>query len=387
MFDIILEASNNYDWIIISIGTAGEDEQQQCPTFARQLATQEKVVIYNMDPGFTEDNIVDEKSLTIFRLKTLFPFHRNTQSCQILSENFRNLISELLKSNKKVVLLTCAIPALPDAFLMAAYENKQFLESSNLFVIGSYVKDFLTIVYNPIFLKNWYEAHLHNNSPLIRNTPKEHTAFWSWMKKPTDTYYSLGDNEESRDARFKDIQTQFASMGKIVKTLKDLHYEDLTNTIAVLPKIPSALDESLQQLKLTIHELSEYASSSKQQTIVDLAESLEQKVEGFFNGHFFIQDTTTMLRNFHDFKSVFTKELHSEDRIINTKAKQIVLNILIALTGIGTILLCMHGIKSYYQTGQCSLFFQKGVSLQEHVSHIEAAVEGVDEVCTSMVAL
>lgn len=220
MFDIILGTFDQYDWVIISIGSAGNDIQQQCPNFARQLALENRVVVYNFDPAFSESLFSEESGVSVFRIKNGFPFHRDNEVCRALSDDFCTLVKGLLLHRRKIILLSCAIPVPPDAFLMAADQNNMAMESRDLFLIGSYCKDFLTVIYHPSFLQQWFSNHIHGEKPLLWSMPQQHNEFWSSMKNPSDTYYSLGENELERHQAFQEIQARFSSMGHVEKRLE-----------------------------------------------------------------------------------------------------------------------------------------------------------------------
>ena len=219
MFKVILDTHEEFEWIIISVGTAGDDDQQQCPNFARQLAKEHSVAVYNFDPAFEEDSGSIEHNVGVFRIKNGFPFNRNTASCKQLSEGFCAIVQGLLEVGHKVVLLSCATPIFPDAFFMAANQNLPAVNSLNLSLIGSYCKDMLSVIYSAPFLSRWYSNHLSSHAPLLRSMPEEHTQFWSRMKTTSDTYGALGETEAQRHEAFEVIKQQFCSMGRIEKTL------------------------------------------------------------------------------------------------------------------------------------------------------------------------
>lgn len=74
-------------------------------------------------------------------------------------------------------------------------------------------------------------------------------------------------------------------------------------------------------------------------------------------------------KGYEDFKKAFLVKLHAKDPFINSKAKQLIANIAIILTGVGALFLATHLIHSKLTAGQPTLFFQK--SLDAHLDRQE----------------
>ena len=92
--------------------------------------------------------------------------------------------------------------------------------------------------------------------------------------------------------------------------------------------------------------------TTKGEVAIDLANTLRNFAQAYFENP---KPTST----FDEFKNEFLKLLHSKDAIMNKHRafwRPIVLNIAIALTGVGLFVLAGKLVQSKITTGKCSLF-------------------------------
>jgi len=128
-----------------------------------------------------------------------------------------------------------------------------------------------------------------------------------------------------------------------------------------------------------IHTLHSYGNRLKitdeinGELIIQLADSLKKDTEDFFQ-----QEPSVIIQNFAFFKENFINKLHEQDDIINSTAKQIIMNIIIALTGIGTILLICQLVHSTYTPGYSPFFFNNGVQKQQHIDPIDESLGQIE---------
>ncbi len=94
--------------IVISLGSAGEEVQQRCPKFSKDLAQNSSVDVLNVDPGFSQDAVVDPLSsgrLSVRRyagkLTTSSPDFRE------LMDHFKARIDDILTHTSQNVVLFC----------------------------------------------------------------------------------------------------------------------------------------------------------------------------------------------------------------------------------------------------------------------------------------
>lgn len=139
-------------------------------------------------------------------------------------------------------------------------------------------------------------------------------------------------------------------------------------------RMDKILQKDIDALYTHIDNFRVYAEGLEQDTSSDnslssLAVSLKRVAENFFQNNTAITSTECA-----EFKRHFMERLHAQDSIINTTGKQIVANILIALTGIGALLLLMQLTHSAYKTGSCFFFFSEQVKTQSKIDVIDNAV-------------
>jgi hypothetical protein len=145
--------------------------------------------------------------------------------------------------------------------------------------------------------------------------------------------------------------------------------------LASFDSYKSLRENRCKSLQNKINELECYGSHialthpDKGNKVISLAKELNVLLLSFLDKPYLEQQ-----RTFSQFKNDFVKKLHSEDTIVSTHRaywKVICANILIALTGIGAILL---GINYYATSG--SLFFSK-TQTQQKVDTIEREMNSV----------
>lgn len=133
--------------------------------------------------------------------------------------------------------------------------------------------------------------------------------------------------------------------------------------------------EKLTHLKSQIENLHSYGCQLEQtddansQVIIQLSHSLRDDVDNFFQN-----DRLFIMAEYQRFQQNFTNQLHEADGIINTTVKQIIANIIIALTGIGIVLLIAQLTYSGCTTGNHTFFFDDTVKRQQHIDSIESSL-------------
>lgn len=130
----------------------------------------------------------------------------------------------------------------------------------------------------------------------------------------------------------------------------------------------------IAELLRNIHLLGEHGIDlntidTKQSDIIrELSSSLEKMVKECFGNNRVVTPS-----NFNLFKEKFTQKLNANISIIDSKGKQIIANILIALTGVGILILGGQLVHSLYTTGRASFFFNVDEKKQAYINSIKDA--------------
>lgn len=135
-------------------------------------------------------------------------------------------------------------------------------------------------------------------------------------------------------------------------------------------RLDAQVMDNIEALKDAISILLDYANKfiGVNSPLANLARDLYQEKDTLFNR------IAITPQEYQAFKAKVTEAIHRQDPIINTKAKQIIANILITLTVIGALLLLINLAHSKYKTGTCSFFFSQQRQTHEKLEAVAAAV-------------
>ena len=137
--------------------------------------------------------------------------------------------------------------------------------------------------------------------------------------------------------------------------------------------------KSKEKLLATIREMKEYGillkneGASKGQIAIDLAEALQSKTEEFFRQ----SDATTQLPEFKKQFSTLLNSKNNEMSEYRVSWDTIIINVAIALTGIGALLMIGQLLYSKATEGRALFFFQKSQTTSEE--KIDAVSKSVAE--------
>lgn len=215
-------AGSSAQVLVVSVGSAGTDTQQQAPDFLTEISKKEKVEVINIDPNFESNGFVDalsRKNLYVYHfqgmLETRPPFklidklHQNS-----IDALFKVLENFLENTNKKVILLENRSPLLQWLFSTLALQHSDKV-GSQLEIIGSYFQNCPVFVYRPEFFKKCKDSKEMND--LIE------PAWAKWRVK-----YDSEKQDYIIDAsEFQKWQQEYAELGVLFRTLKAISASDL----------------------------------------------------------------------------------------------------------------------------------------------------------------
>lgn len=254
------------DYIILSLGSYGQDVQQLLPDFVQEIleySIEEKpltVSVLNIDSNF--DDICSQPQsllktqvdgLEALIYKYTLSYNETKDDNKELTQAMQNILD---KTNKKLILLNHMSVDVPNWIVNFVQKNNDKMMVSFEY-IGSYFSDIPVVRYEP----NLFGGR---NSSDINDLVKEH---WSkWVNKfdsalGTDYQYSTMATSE-----LEGLREQSKEIGVLYRNLTSLPFKDLFNK-----NIPAKI------LGLTEAEHAEYikglmSSLSKASPLVDAAE-------------------------------------------------------------------------------------------------------------------
>lgn len=228
----------NNDIIIFSIGSAGTDEAQQYPPFARDLTgTQDaqKVITINIDPCFSDqEKILISKTDVLYYAFTLglseslsglsnaeigsMGLMHRLLSADRIDNEFIGLVRRLLNSHKRVILIDHTCPEFSQALFKISRAN-QALMGDQLEIIGSYFQDIPVFIYNSgLFASDLDRKQLNASLKTIWDT-------WNNRYNPSvgpEHGYNVFTTQELNEFR-----AQHQSIGTLYRNLSSIRASDL----------------------------------------------------------------------------------------------------------------------------------------------------------------
>jgi ankyrin repeat protein len=234
-------------------------------------------------------------------------------------------------------------------------------------------------------------AKTEHGDTLLHVSARSHTnqAIWQWLyenkininaqnrAKQTALHLALhSDNQEmvqwlyehNANRYVRDIEGNTAAA--LAKSLKMVPTSSLLKSETPQDKLFASIDE--------IKEYGYYLScqgAPKGQVAIDLADALYQKASSYF-----AQDAATA--NFPKFKEEFSALLKSKNHEMSeyrTSWSTIIANVLIAMTGVGLLLMAGKLVHSGITKGRPLFFFQKPrTTSEEKLAEVGAVLEEVD---------
>lgn len=227
-------AQSKAEVLVFSIGSAGADEQQQCPKALKQLPDTTRVDVINLDPLYIERTKMthlstDNRAVYQFggRLRgsitssNLSPFIDKLKSVATLDQinkqyyiDLFNLFDDILTNTKtKLILIENSSPHLSDLFCRLAIKHANKI-GNQLEVIGSYFKNY------PVFL---YSQELFKDADRKGVLDRILPAWEKWRGKKYDGKGELDISSEEIEA----CKKEYAKWGILYPKLEDIPIEAL----------------------------------------------------------------------------------------------------------------------------------------------------------------
>ena len=138
--------TQNSDIVIISLGSAGNDVQQLCPSFAMDAASASTVSVINVDSKFKQpvekDDRLSTKNLDVFKISY------SIKDSAAENQDLIKILNEIIANPKrKLIVINHMSPDFQEWMVELIHSNQNQM-GRNFEFIGSYFQDIPIIRYN-----------------------------------------------------------------------------------------------------------------------------------------------------------------------------------------------------------------------------------------------
>lgn len=226
------------DTLVISVGSWGGEQQQQCPNFCNDLSNAQRVDVLNIDPAFQHNGFLNELSsknrfVYYYAGRLGIPKVENVRDEILIQKTVEEALNYLLEhTHKKIILINHTSPVMGEFFHRIGNKFNQKIgnqleivgntgwHNSPVFLYNS--KAFQNTEYNE-FLKNSISAWeqiipgKYKNGTFDYEMTKEGENPETWKKRAAERY----------EKQLAEWQNTYAELGKVYLNLKSIPASDL----------------------------------------------------------------------------------------------------------------------------------------------------------------